>query len=144
MFAGVVLIIALFYLVFYCLQSYGVMKIARRHNIQHSWLAWVPVTNAYIYGKVAFKSPLKADALLALKVVPLTDVLFLIFGRSASSITNISSFAYAFFLFYATYKIYKQMSDKAVLMLVFSVLSFGTLIPIFLFAIRNNPIKLQG
>lgn len=137
----VVLVIALFYLVFYCLQSYGVMKIAQRHNVQHSWLSWVPIANAYIYGKIAFKSTTKAAALFALKVAPLTNILFLIFGDNASSITNIFSFAYAIFLFYATYKIYKRMSDRAVMMLIFSVLSGGTLIPIFLFAIRNNPIS---
>lgn len=140
----VVLVIALFYLVFYCLQSYGVMKIAQRHNVQHSWLAWIPVANAYIYGKIAFKSTTKAAALFALKVAPLTNILFLILGSDASSITNIFSFAYTIFLFYATYKIYKQMSDRAVMMLIFSALSGGTLIPIFLFAIRNNPINLQG
>lgn len=135
----VVLVIALFYLVFYCLQSYGVMKIAQRHNIQHSWLAWIPVVNAYIYGKIAFKSTLKAAGLLALKVAPLTNIVFLILDRNAS--TNVLSLIYTIFLFYATYKIYKQMSDRAVIMLIFSVLSGGTLIPIFLFAIRNNPIK---
>ena len=139
----VVLVIALFYLVFYCLQSYGVMKIAQRHSVQHSCLAWVPVVNAYIYGKIAFKSTIKAAGLLTLKVAPLTNIVFLIWGSDASSITNIFSFAYTIFLFYATYKIYKQMSDRAVMMLIFSVLSCGTLIPIFLFAIRNNPINLH-
>ena len=38
-------------------------------------------------------------------------------------------------------KIYKQFSEKSTIMTVFTVLTFGGLGPIFLFAIRNNPMR---
>lgn len=140
---GIVLLFVTLFLVPYVFGDYGLMKIAQRHNVKYSWLAWVPVANAYIYGKVAFKSTEKALALFALKAAPLSGVLALAFGNSVGFITSVFSLASMAFFFYAVYKIYKQMSDKAVLMLIFSVLSGGVLVPFFIFAIRNNPIKSQ-
>ena len=141
-------------LIFYILQSIGLMKLAKRNNIKHSWLAFIPVANTYIYGKVAFEDKIKTFTLLGLKIVStaslnalLNTVLFY-FNFNTTAITNntmtpIISFAYMIFLFYASYQIFKKYSDKAVIMLVFSVLSCGLLTPIFLFAIRNNERKID-
>ena len=38
-------------------------------------------------------------------------------------------------------KIYKQFSEKSTIMTVFTALTFGVLGPVFLFAIRNNPMR---
>lgn len=142
------IVMSAIYFVFYCLQSAGIMKIAQRHEIKHSWLAWVPIANAYIYGKIAFKDTFKAVALLVLKLAPMSLFPFLFsyplfHGENLGIGTRILNLAYIVFLMYATYKIYKQMSDKATAMMIWSVLSCGTLIPVFLFAIRNNPIKVH-
>lgn len=141
-------------LIFYIIQSIGLIKLAKRNNIKHSWLAFIPVANTYIYGKVAFEDKIKTFTLLGLKIVStaslnalLNTVLFY-FNFNTTAITNntmtpIISFAYMIFLFYASYQIFKKYSDKAVIMLVFSVLSCGVLTPIFLFAIRNNERKID-
>ena len=141
-------------LIFYILQSIGLMKLAKRNNIKHSWLAFIPVANTYIHGKVAFEDKIKTFTLLGLKIIStaslnalLNTVLFY-FNFNTTAITNntmthIISFVYMIFLFYALYQIFKKYSDKAVIMLVFSILSCGLLTPIFLFAIRNNERKID-
>lgn len=138
---GIVLLFVMLFPVFYVFEGYGLMKIAQRHNVKYSWLAWVPVAKSYIYGKIALKSTEKALALFALKAAPLSGFLVLAFGNSVGFITSIFSLASMVFFFYAVYKIYKQMSDKAVPMLIFSILSGGVLVPFFIFAIRNNDIR---
>ena len=40
-------------LIFYILQSIAFMKLAKRNNINHSWLAFIPVANTYIFGQIA-------------------------------------------------------------------------------------------
>lgn len=138
---------------FYILQSIGFMKLAKRNDIKHSWLAFVPFANAYICGKVAFEDKVKTFTLLVLKIVSTIIslsyysnlVLSYINNNTAniSSNTNIFSLAYIIFLLYASYQIFKKYSEKALIMLVFSILSCGLLIPIFLFAIRNNERKID-
>lgn len=140
---GIVLLFVMLFWISYILRGYGLMKIAQRYNIEHSWLAWVPVANAYIYGKVAFKSTEKAIALFILKAIPLSGIVVQVFKSAATVTLGVLSWLYMPFFFYAVYKIYKQMSDKAVPMLIFSILSGGVLVPFFIFAIRNNPIKSQ-
>ena len=142
-------------LIFYILQSIGLMKLAKRNNIKHSWLAFIPVANTYIHGKVAFEDKIKTFTLLSIKIIStiisssyylnlvLSYVNFHTVYTSNNTIANVFSWTYIIFLFYASYQIFKKYSDKAVIMLVFSVLSCGLLTPIFLFAIRNNERKID-
>ncbi len=141
---AIVIVVIAFYVTFYCFQCISIMKIAKRHNIKHNWLAWIPIANAYIYGKIAFEETWKAVVLFVLKAAPLLLTFLFIFDNKPNLLIQILSAVYVVLLFLATYKIYKQMSDKSTVMLIFSILSFGTLIPVFLFAIRNNPIKMEN
>lgn len=149
----IVIICLIIGLTSYILQSIGLMKLAKRNNIKYSWLAFIPVANTYIYGKVAFEDKIKTFILLGIKIIS-TIILSSYYSNlvlsyvnsntaytSDNTITNVFSWIYVIFLFYASYQIFKKYSDKAVIMLVFSVLSCGFLTPIFLFAIRNNERK---
>ena len=151
---------------FYVLSALGLKRIADKNNVKHSWLAWIPAINNYIYGKIAFKTTFRAVlfTLIGSFGSLCTTMIFFASESVNSSIATISPDNYflisifssipALFrlllpiityvlLFIATYKIYKKMSDKATTMLVFSILSCGFLIPIFLFAIRNNDVREQ-
>ncbi len=118
--------------------------------MQHSWLAFIPFANTYICGQVAFENKAKTFILLALNII-LSIVSSIVCLTSISyyemnaKLTLISwmSWIYMIFFFYASYQIFKKYSDKAVIMLVFSILSCGLLTPIFLFAIRNNERKID-
>lgn len=149
---------------FYVLSCLGLMKIADKNGIRYSYLAWIPFINFFLIGKIAFKSTVSAIILLIFSFIypysfllsivttsPNFKILFfsensyyLYFINSNTSLSFIFAvIAIVFIVMYlvALYKIYKKMSTKAVMMLIFSVLSSGLLIPIFLFAIRNNSLR---
>lgn len=150
---GATIIGAIIYIALYVFESLGLMHLAKRNNIKNSWIAFIPVANVYIYGKLAFEDNVKTGVLLGFKVLS-TFSLVGNFFRTINSVNNyttfthvndtmlsVFSFLYVIYLFYATYLIFKKYSDKAILMLVFSILSCGFLVPIFIFAIRNNECK---
>ena len=139
-------------LIFYLLNSFGLMRIAKRNNIKHSWLAFVPVANSYVLGKVAFSDKIKPILFLFLNILSTlfsiniyyTTILSFINGNSSYLSNNIAlnlfQWIYLIFFFYVMYKIYKKYSTKSTIMLVFLILTCGFLNPIFLFAIRNNDV----
>ncbi len=120
----VIIILALIY---YILGSIGLMKIADRTGEERSWMAWVPVLNIYLLGKLGFSNV----------VGWVMVVLFLLNGNKTTS-NSMFSLALSVLTIISFHKIYSKVSDKAVIMTVFTVLSLGLLGPIFLFMIRNN------
>lgn len=52
-FAGILLFALAIGLVFYIFQSLGLYKIAKRREIHHAWLAWIPVASDWILGCVS-------------------------------------------------------------------------------------------
>jgi len=119
----------------YILGSLGLMKIAERQGIQYNWIAWLPVSSSYLLGKVETNESL---------AWVLTSFSFLIWFTSW---TNIPTAIYWALLLagliigsVALYNIYKRLSRHVIPMTIITFLSLGILGPIFLFAIRNNPI----
>lgn len=150
---GATIIGLIIYIALYVFEGVGLMQLAKRNNIKNSWIAFIPIANVYLYGKLAFEDNVKTGVLLGFKVLS-TFSLVVNFFRTINSVNNyavfahandtmlsVFSFSYVICLFYATYQIFKKYSDKAILMLVFSILSCGFLVPIFIFAIRNNERK---
>ncbi len=147
---GVILVIAI---IFYVLRGVGVMKMAQRVGIKNGGLAFVPIIGDYILYKVAFENNVMPVLLLALNI---GSGLFI--NMNSSSILwslQIGTFPFGdinimaiillalcmVFMFYTLHKVYKKFSNKAILMTVFTVLTFGLLQSIFLFAIRNNELR---
>lgn len=147
---GVILVIAI---IFYILKGVGVMKMAQRVGIKNGGLAFVPIIGDYILYKVAFENSVMPVLLLAFNIgvglfvnVNSSSILWsLQIGTFPFGDVNIMAIIllvlYAFFVYYTLYKVYKKFSNKAVLMTVFTVLTFAFLSPIFLFAIRNNEFR---
>lgn len=56
-FVGIILIVALFALIFavvsYVLTSVGLYTIARSRGLRNPWMAWIPVTSAWILGCIS-------------------------------------------------------------------------------------------
>lgn len=50
---GVLLLMNLYSIVVYILQSLGLYTIANRRGIHHPWLAWLPVCNMWIMGSIS-------------------------------------------------------------------------------------------
>lgn len=152
-------------LTFYILSCMGLMKIADKNRIRYSYLAWIPIVNLFLFGKLGFKSTVTSVIFFILSLIYPYSFFFSAFttvvGPSSkvpvlketyyTSSTNgnstllfiMSIISIIFIVMYliALYSIYRKMSTKSVMMFIFSILSSGLLIPIFLFAIRNNSIR---
>lgn len=158
------IVLALLILLFYIFPSFGLYRIAKRKNMKSPAFAWIPVVREYLYGQVAFdNNKTKSIALLTLsalsRIFSITQITNLVnnvqlalsqnnfsqstisYMSSSSSLQSIISLAFTIFMFVASYNIYKQLSDKATVMTVFNVLTWGMLDSIFLFAIRNNEFR---
>lgn len=154
-------------LIFYILSCMGLMKIADKNGIRYSYLAWIPIVNLFLFGKLGFKSTVTAIIFFILSLIyPYSfflSICTIVVGPSSNipalnatyytNSTNVNNallfimsiIAIIFIIMYliALYRIYKKMSTKAVMMFICSLLTSGLLIPIFLFAIRNNPLRIN-
>lgn len=52
-FLGILAVVALVALVLWVLRSSALHKIAKRRNIRHAWLAWIPLGGSWILGSVS-------------------------------------------------------------------------------------------
>lgn len=121
-----------FVILLYVLGGLAYMKISKRFGYDKGWLGWIPVANSWLLGKLAISDTI-GWVLVGLTLV---NGIF-----NDGGLGGLLSLASGILSFVCYHRIYEKLSDKAVVMTVFTVLSGGILAPIFLFAIRNNEIK---
>lgn len=141
----IIFITIIFIVIFYLLKAIGLMKISKNLDQQNSWLAFIPVANSYLLGKLIFKEFWLVLVLTILDIihfaVPHSIRFAYVSGDAFLMLTSIVSILYLALYYIALYKLYAKISDKAIIMIIFTVLTFGLAAPIFLFAIRNNKVK---
>lgn len=124
----------------YILGAIGLMKVAERCDVQNGWLAFIPYANLWVMGEVVKdrlpESYRQHAGFLLLGATAVAFVLSLI-----PYIGFLFNIAYVAIMFYVMYKIFAKFSEKAVLMTVFTFISLGLLWGVFMFSIRNNPIR---
>lgn len=140
----------------YIFDGFGLMEMAKVKNEKYTWLSWIPCAKEYLLGKLAYNSNVGATAYLCVTigVSVISFIVSFIIGLVGEYYEDLTltlfilyifiiilSIAYSVFYYITMYKLYKQFSDKAVIMIVFTILTGGMLSPIFIFAIRKN--KLQ-
>ena len=123
----IALIALVIIVVVYILQSIALYKLANKNNLQNSWLAWLPVGNMYILGKLGFEIYADDDK----KNEVFTWILL---GCSAGSflldrlsvldgLTSIASLGVLVFSVWAYYYIFNKINNKnAVLFTVLSAI----------------------
>ncbi|MEN6328156.1 MAG: hypothetical protein ABFD18_18355 [Syntrophomonas sp.] len=122
-------------LVLYIFKSIGFMAMASNKGMENAWLAWIPIADLYIAGKIVeevdFFGVRITNLGLWLPIIMVADA-FLAF---VPVINIICLVIFVFFLFYLyrLFSIYKP--SQATLFTVFSIIGIW---PIFVFAIRNN------
>ena len=140
----------------YIFDGFGLMEMAKTKNEKYPWLSWIPYAKEYLLGKLAYSSNIGATAYLCV-TIGVSIISFIvsfvigligeIYGELTLTLLTpyifiiLLGIAYSVFYYITMYKLYKQFSDKAEIMIVFTILTGGILSPIFLFAIRKN--KLQ-
>jgi len=120
-------------IILYVLFAIGLMKMANRENIENAWLAWVPIAQTYIMGRLISHKLGENSGWIVLGVT-----LISMFTSWIPVLGQLISFGVLIFSFVILHWIYEKYSNKAVLMTIFTVITAGSLSPIFIFAIRNN------
>lgn len=143
---GLIIVLLVVALVLYVLGAIGLSGIAKQTKTKSSWMAWVPVVNIYLIGKIAFNKGIgwvliilcflsgSSETTINDEVVQSGSIL-------PAPFNTIASLALALIGIATLYRMYRKVSNRATLMTVLSILSCGILAPIFLFAIRNNPAR---
>ncbi|KAE9632937.1 hypothetical protein GND95_10460 [Defluviitalea raffinosedens] len=137
-----VLVFAVIFIVLYVLKSIGIFGMAKKAGIENSWLAWIPVADMYIMGKLVGKIKLFNQEINKLEVVlPVVCAASIVLG-GIPFIGFLISIAYVILNFASIYNLYKKYrGDKAVGMLILSII-FIFMCPIYLFTLRNaDPIE---
>ena len=117
----------------YVLSSLGLMKIAQSKGVENAWMAWVPIANLYVLGKVVGPFKLIVDISKPEIILP---VLF--FCGMIPVIGALFSIALMVLYYGALYNLYSQYKgEAATLMLILSIVFFF-MGPIYLFNIGRK------
>ncbi len=163
---GIVAVALIVAILFYVLRALGFHTIAKRRGIAHPWLAWIPIANYYLIGRIAdeyderFFNKRSSYAALLLAMSLMFVVMGIIIaalitpamlytmhlGDSYGAVVGIAVLSIAMpvvsiiltvLYFICLFKIYDWCSASSGVMIVFSIL-FRVVIPFMVFAVRNG------
>lgn len=125
-------------LICYILGALGLMKIGQSAGVENAWLAWIPIANMYVLGKIIKNLSIGNYSISNPEVI-------LPAGAVASCILSfipvigwLISIAYTVIALFALYKLYKMYNEKnAVLFLVLSII-IPFLTAFFIFSFRDK------
>lgn len=130
-------------IILYVLASIGLYKLAFNQKIENPWLAWIPVANMYILGKLIKNLKIDTFEIPSIELVlPLGLFAVMIFGH-IPLIGWLISIAYTVLCILSLYKLYKMYRpEQAVLWIVLSIV-LPFMGPIFIFIMRKDSQVLQ-
>ncbi len=136
--------IIIYLIIGYIFESIALTKISKDFGYKHTFTAFIPFYNKYILGNIA-GNKLLGGLLGLINLYSFCQYVYCYFCCSVDDIL------YYILLFIGiligfiidiilTEKVFRKLTDKYIILTIFSVISFGILRPIFLFAIRNKKI----
>lgn len=142
-FLGVfIFILLIFVVVLYVLSSYGLYKLALKQGIENCWLAWIPIANMYIVGRIIKTLKIDSYEIPRIELVLPIGWLVVYALKGIPLIGWLLSLAYFILILFALYKLYKiYKPEQAALWVVLSVI-LPFMGPIFIFMLRDcNPVE---
>lgn len=133
-------------IVLYLLASIGLYGLAKSENTGNEWLAFIPILNFYIIGKILREIKIGGYTIPMLELVlPLASIavpiagnilgIAPILGTLVEALLYLAYLVFSILVMYNFFKRYK--GDQATLMTVVSVVLFF-MWPIYLFNLRNS------
>ena len=146
---GIFAIIASFFLFFlvvgiaiYVLGALGLYTMAKNKNIENPWLAWIPIIQLYVMGRIIRRLKIGEYEVPQVEMVlPLVAVGGTIFSviPLIGGLVGIVALVIELFALHRLYTMYRP--DEAVLYLIISVV-LPFMGPVFIFFMRNDkPLK---
>ncbi|MEN1760274.1 hypothetical protein [Anoxynatronum sibiricum] len=122
----------------YVLAALGLYTMAQKRNIENPWVAWIPVAQLYILGKVIRTLNIGGYEVPQVELVlPGIAIASAVLGM-IPLIGTVISIAAAVVSLFALHKLYKlHRPDQAVLYLLLSII-IPFMGPVFIFLMRND------
>ena len=128
-FLGFVFII--FAVIVYVFGSLGIMEVAKKNNIANPWLAFIPVANSYLLGKLGFEVYSNDEEKnTTFPWIMLGLAVFNFIANGESTLSSLANLALSVFATISYYRIYKCLTKKYVMYTVLSF--FFGVIPLFM------------
>lgn len=148
------IVLSILFLIVYVFESYSIMTIAKNRDINNAWLAWVPVGNLWIMGRIADyhdESNYETDSKYRKKILAgfigmmaLYLLLSLVSGTVLTLIVSVLTIVVAVYVIVieikVIHRIFLDITQSATLFTVLSLIIPITF-PIFLFICRNNKMR---
>lgn len=132
---GFMIVLSIIYFVAYILFAVGLFQMAKKRGVGNAWLAFIPLAQFYILGKLVEPMKIGDFEVPALPVIlVVSPVLFSIF-IFIPFIGWLLQLALMVLYVMAFYNLYKKYTESA---LVYTIFSFFGLAPIFVFILRNK------
>ncbi|QAA33514.1 hypothetical protein C1I91_18710 [Clostridium manihotivorum] len=138
------LIFGLFYLLFtgvisivlYIILAYSLYKMAVRQGLENSWIAWIPIAQLYILGKLIRTVQVFDWEIPSAEVIlPVAGIIVLIFNHVhfLGGLLSLANYILVLFALNKLYKLYRP--EKATLYTVLSI--FGVTVPFILLSLKD-------
>jgi hypothetical protein len=125
-------------IVMYILASLGLYKLAVNRRLENPWLAWIPIGNLYILGKLIINLKIDSFEIPNIELVLPIGALITGFFGEVPFIGWVLRIAYFVLFIFSLYKLYKMYRpQQATLWLILSIV-LPFMGPIFVFIMRDD------
>lgn len=121
---------------FYVFFAYSFYKLALKAGVQNPWIAFIPILQLYILGKLIKSLKISTYSIPSIELVlPAASLLVFILRdvKVIGSLLSLANFILVLFALNKLYKMYKP--DQAVLYTILSI--FGLPIPFIIYSIKD-------
>ena len=146
-FIAIFVAIILYLIISYTFEGISIMCMGKKLKYKNIFTAWIPFYNKYVLGKISGNKVIGMVSCVLSFISILLSIRFYIHHELeiVLFIILVISLIVTFILdTVISHKIYKARTNKyGDILTIFNILSFGILRPIFLFVLRNKPIKVN-
>lgn len=123
----------------YILMSLGLYGMAMNKGLENPWLAWIPIGNLYILGKLIPELKISTYVVPSHELVlPGVAVLNIVLGKIPliGTLIGLASLVLSVCAIYTLFK--KYVGEKALMYTIVGFVTFGIMISVFIYTLRNQ------
>ena len=127
--------------VLYVVQSFGLLRIAKREQYPHPGIVWIPGAAHYVLGRFCMDKRMSiAYAITSLLSVVVLVTFFSTYNDILAVLEMVFSVAYFVFDMIVMKKFYRKVYRKPELLSILTICSVGLLKPVFIYLARIRKI----
>ena len=142
-------VLLIFLIIGYILMGISLYKINKNREHKGSWMAWVPIFNVYLLGKLGCNKIVGMVCSIAIILctsftVSINGIVKQNFSIFPTIISSIILIIIDILMIVSAAKLYKKAGKNPITLWIITILTLGMAIPFFLFSIRNENNKTES